>query len=140
VSIDESPLAATVRGWWQYQRLATGSRAQRKALSVGEPAEAVAGWEAVRDRVDAGGTDALRIVVELISTATDDTCLAAVGAGPLEDLLHEHGDSLIDAIETEARRSPPFANALASVWVAPHTLAPNTERRLGPWIRAFPAD
>jgi hypothetical protein len=124
-----------VRGWWQHDRLAAGDRAQRKALSIGEPADAVAGWEAVRDCIDAGGANAVRVVVELIRTATNDRDVGAVGAGPLEDLLHEHGDELVDAIETEARRSPPFASALASVWLERHAVTPATEERLSRWIK-----
>lgn len=39
-----------------------------------------------------------------------------LAAGPLEDLIADHGDALIDRIEREARQSPRFRFALTGVW------------------------
>lgn len=42
--------------------------------------------------------------------------MAVVAAGPLEDLIAQHGAALIDAIETRAAGDPRFAYALTGVW------------------------
>jgi len=42
--------------------------------------------------------------------------LAFVSAGPLEDLIADHGATLIDEIEARAARAPRFAYALTGVW------------------------
>ncbi len=39
-----------------------------------------------------------------------------LSAGPMEDLLAEHGDVFIDRVEVEARRDPSFAKVLGGVW------------------------
>jgi hypothetical protein len=42
--------------------------------------------------------------------------VAGVAAGPLEDLIAQHGPALIDEIEALAARAPRFAYALTGVW------------------------
>lgn len=42
--------------------------------------------------------------------------VAVVAAGPLEDLIADHGPALIDTVETLAERAPRFAYALTGVW------------------------
>ena len=39
-----------------------------------------------------------------------------LAAGPLEDLLSDHGEEVIDRIETEARKNPDFNLLLGGVW------------------------
>ncbi|WP_310446095.1 DUF6869 domain-containing protein [Thiobacillus sp.] len=39
-----------------------------------------------------------------------------LAAGPLEDLLSDHGRDLIEQVETEARRNPNFNLLLGGVW------------------------
>jgi hypothetical protein len=39
-----------------------------------------------------------------------------LSAGPIEDLLAQHGDAFIDRVEIEARRDPSFAKVLGGVW------------------------
>ena len=41
---------------------------------------------------------------------------AQIAAGPLEDLIAQHGPALIDEIEVLATRAPRFAYALTGVW------------------------
>src|SRR5262249_48946831 len=108
--------------WWTFQRLAQGSRDDRKQVSGGEPGDGCAGWEAARDLIDSGATDALELVVALIEQAADRDGVAIVGAGPLEDLIHQHGTALVADIERLARQHPGFRAALRSVWMAPALL------------------
>lgn len=46
----------------------------------------------------------------------DDKVLAVLAAGPLEDLLANHGSEVIARVEDEARRSPRFRELLGGVW------------------------
>jgi hypothetical protein len=95
-------------------------------------------WEAQRwERMDQGGVRALELVVALLRSAPCDSGEATVGAGPLEDLVTEHGSELSPQIEELVRRSAPFRRALASVWLDGGTLAPTVEERLAPWIPAL---
>lgn len=59
---------------------------------------------------------AWRTIVLLIERAPSDERLGPVGAGPLEDLLNDHGDMFIDRIEAAARTDSRFRACLASVW------------------------
>lgn len=56
-----------------------------------------------------------------------------VGAGPLEDLLHEHGAELVGEVERRARRNPLFRQALGAVWLEQGALEPDVLRRLEVW-------
>jgi hypothetical protein len=56
------------------------------------------------------------ITLELVSRASDDATLGYVAAGPLEDLMCEHGPLLVDHAEERARRDPRFRKALKGVW------------------------
>ena len=62
--------------------------------------------------------EALDVIINLARSADDDELVEAVGAGPLEDLIREHGASMIDAIETSAKSDLRFRQALSHVWIA----------------------
>ena len=102
--------------WWEAQRLASGTRDQRKRWSLGQPSTVFAGYEAARERIDRGGVEALELVMALLLSSPDEAGPATVGAGPLEDLVAAHGSELSPRIEELARRSAPFREALASAW------------------------
>jgi hypothetical protein len=53
------------------------------------------------------------VILSIIAGGPSDRFLAIVAAGPLEDLLCEHGPSFI---EQEAHKDPHFRHALAGVW------------------------
>ncbi|HHS94444.1 MAG TPA: hypothetical protein ENK63_03795 [Rhodobacterales bacterium] len=56
---------------------------------------------------------AIRAALAACETPED---VAAVAAGPLEDLIAAHGAAMIDEIEARAAASPRFAYALTGVW------------------------
>ena len=60
--------------------------------------------------------EAWPLVMALVSAARGNEELALVAAGPLEALLANHGESLIQRVEAEAGRNPWFRRALAGVW------------------------
>ena len=116
--------------------MATGTRAERQRWSLGEPSAVSEGYEAARERIDQGGPKALEFVMALLSSSpdADESGEAQVGAGPLEDLVTEHGDELSQQIEELARHCPPFRRALATVSLENGTLSPVAEGRLARWI------
>lgn len=130
---DEQTIHELADGWLEYQRLARGHREQRKALEQGKPTSVHLANEKVRDRIDAGGQAALELVLALLSAGGWDE-VSTVAAGPLEDLIHQHGDELIDDIEPLARQDDRFRAALGSVWLARGTLPVEVEQRFAQWM------
>jgi len=59
---------------------------------------------------------AWELVTKLIDLAPSDEALGYFAAGPLEDLLSEHGPYLIARVEDRARDNPTFLRALQRVW------------------------
>jgi hypothetical protein len=68
-------------------------------------------WELVRDDPEAAWG-----VIQIIREDGSDRILANLAAGPLEDLLVEHGDQFIDRVEALARRDAQFKKLLGAVW------------------------
>lgn len=131
--IDERTLLAN---WWEFQRRARGSRDERVALSLDEGTDLGDARDIVDDRMLAGGTEAVELLVALNEAAPAEDGGVSVGCGPLEDLIHEHGDALIDVIDASARQNPDFAKAMSHVWLEPGHLTKETEARLSRWIGA----
>ena len=60
--------------------------------------------------------DAILVVLSKISNASDNRLLGLLAAGPLEDLLHENGESVVKRIEENAKNNPSFKKLLNGVW------------------------
>jgi hypothetical protein len=135
--VDDLDETVTIETWWLGHRLASGTRADRIELERGESTAALrarAASEAVRVRLDAGGPPALAFVLELLAAAPDERGVALVGAGPLEDLIHQHGDALAALIDETARQDPAFAACLGSVCVDLTSLPSESRDRLARWV------
>jgi hypothetical protein len=59
---------------------------------------------------------AWELILALISAAPDDQALGMVSAGPLEDLLCDHGAAFIDRVEELSRTDLRFRSCLSGVW------------------------
>lgn len=134
------PISVAVEGWWEFQHLSRGSREQRKALEGGSPASAWAGVRAIDEFILGGGPTACEVVAALVGGAKDDDEVALVGAGPLEDLLHTHGEALVDDVDRFARQDSRFRRALSAVWLGNGLSDATTERlaRLGGSLSSEP--
>src|SRR5579875_331354 len=84
-TVTDDRMVELASNWFEYVRRTGGSRAERKALELGEPAEVVRAAEQVREVVDNGGAPAVELIAVLLDHASNDEALAAVAAGPLED-------------------------------------------------------
>lgn len=116
--------------WWEHHRLGSGNRAERKSLEQGHPASAVAAYAIVSELVESGDVSTVQLLADLNDAGPREDDGAIVGAGPLEDLVHAHGDELIDEIERLARQVPSFRRALASVWIDDGAISPATHDRI----------
>jgi hypothetical protein len=119
--------------------MSVGERPERIELERGESVRARKLWrayEVVQQTMDTGGDNAIRLIVALLDAAPGDEGPAAVGPGPLEDLINEHGDDLADTLGQAARQSPEFAQALGAVAVEEGRLRPETVDRLARWLPA----
>ena len=55
-------------------------------------------------------------ILAILDREPSEAVLDILGAGPLEDLIHQHGAAFIEKIEFEARENPPFKALLDRVW------------------------
>ena len=59
---------------------------------------------------------AWEIILQIHRSEHSEWATVILAAGPMEDLLAEHGEKFIDRIKTEARRDPQFNYMLGGVW------------------------
>jgi hypothetical protein len=86
-------------------------------------------WDEVFDVVQRDARAGWDLVLALVAAASDDL-LPAVGVGPLEDLIGEHVDVVIDKVVSQAADDPRFRDALAQSWFTYGQLPPHAERKL----------
>ena len=60
--------------------------------------------------------DCWAAILAVLGRKPSEKVLGILAAGPLEDLIHMHGERFIDRIETEAMRNPAFRALLRGVW------------------------
>lgn len=110
---DAHSIQRIARDWIHYQR-----------LSIAKAPEADAhfesGWERLDDLIYASpflAFEAIKLILHLLADEADnEPLLGILAAGPLEDLLARHGETMIDAVEAEAGRNEPFRMLLRGVW------------------------
>jgi hypothetical protein len=88
------------------------SRADRIAAMSRPPGAA----EQLRDLLDVHPAEAWRLTLGLIERAESNEALAFVAAGPLEDLIREHGGAFADRIVAEAHTNERLRKALNYAW------------------------
>jgi hypothetical protein len=98
-----------------------------RAILVRDPAKVASAWLGhcqqpdwlfgwVMDLSHDHPSDAQLIIKALVEAARSEKELALIGAGPLEDLLANHGEEVITWVEAEATSNPGFWRALRCVW------------------------
>ena len=87
--------------------------------------------------------DAWDLVVTLVRRASDEQ-LGRIGAGPLEDMVNEHGPELVEWIEGQCQRDPRFKEALGRMWLSSGALPAEAQARIvaasGGRIEVLPGD
>ena len=59
----------------------------------------------MREVVESDPDRAWRIILAVIGSAPDYAVLATLAAGPVEDLIDRHGDSILPIVTEEAQRT-----------------------------------
>jgi hypothetical protein len=75
-------------------------------------------WEELNRILDEDGPDAVWPLILLLVERGSDHALCAAGAGILEDMLDDHGATVIDRIEMRAATDQRFRYCLSHVWPA----------------------
>ena len=73
-------------------------------------------WEAMREMLWHQPEAAWPVILRLIARAENDETLAYIAAGPLENLLADHGPTFIERVEAQAMHDSRFRRALTGVW------------------------
>lgn len=73
-------------------------------------------FDAVSDLPREAPSLALDFVLEILTKDLTTHQLGVLAAGPLEDVLANHGLDIIERVEIEARRNPQFRYLLGGVW------------------------
>ena len=58
-----------------------------------------------------------QLILRILEIDSSEKIVKAIGAGPLEDLMVQHGEALIDKVEHLATKSAAFKAAMQNVWI-----------------------
>lgn len=98
----------------------TWIRLQNIAVEVGyeDPKADELFWSAQKmdELISRDPQAAWNVILSILKTDESRTIIQSLSAGPLEDLLVRHGEQVIDAVETEAKKNEKFAKLLGGVW------------------------
>lgn len=91
-------------------------------------------WNYVDSLIESDPNNGLDFVIAALSQETDPVVLACLAAGPLEDLLVNHGDYVIERVEREAKDNVRFRELLSAVWK--NAMTDTVWQRVGEILRA----
>ena len=74
-------------------------------------------WEELEQLVQKKPEKAWMLVQDICDASNDEKVLGALSAGPLEELIVQHGKEFIDRLEIKVRQCPKFAKLIHGVWV-----------------------
>ena len=57
-----------------------------------------------------------KLILEILELEPSNHLIKMLAAGPLEDLLTNHGEKIIEKVESEAKSNDKFALLLSGVW------------------------
>lgn len=98
---------ALVSGWIRYHHAAhAGMQSQADFSPVDQ----------VMELVSSQPEDAWAFVLAVLHEDASDCIQGNLAAGPLEDLLVNFGEEIIERVEQEASVNPAFAHLLGGVW------------------------
>ena len=74
-----------------------------------------AAFTKVDDLVTNNAERAWHMILVILIKDNSDTILSNLAAGPLEDLLVQHGDQVIDRVEAKTKQDPNFTKLIMDV-------------------------
>jgi hypothetical protein len=111
--------------FWTFHTLAK-SKERSERLRADEHRWA---YETVTEAMEKGGPDAIALLVALADAAPDPDEMGYLGAGPIEDLLHEHRSTDVDLLDELARKDARIRRALRTA-ILPDMLSSEQKARL----------
>ena len=87
------------------------------ARTVERRADALAAWNQLTDLSSIDLERGWRLALALVDRVPDEH-LAAVGAGPLEDLLNAFPEEVVTRCVEQARKDQRFREALSGAWIS----------------------
>ena len=96
-----------IRHWIRYHELEEYSSERKEYF-----------WAEIKinDYIETDPELAWKLLLNILSLDINQRAIGLLAAGPLEDLLSDHGPQLIDRIEKEAKTNDSFKYALTGVW------------------------
>jgi hypothetical protein len=73
-------------------------------------------WEKMDRLISYKPEVAWEVILQLIHRAFSEKIIGLIAAGPLEELLAQHGEAFIKQVEEMARKDERFCFCLAGVW------------------------
>lgn len=113
-TIDSDRLERVVSDWLEYHRFHEAAGDYEHKTDIGDDK-----FWAIAALIDAARDDpdfCWQAICQLLQKADSEIQLANIAAGPLEDLLAEHGAAYIEQIEIQANRDARFRELLGGVW------------------------
>jgi hypothetical protein len=105
--LDPTEKTRLVHAWIELQGIESGtSRYDELFWSFGQM------WDLTHDEPEI----ALDVILTILRADCSSKILESLSAGPLEDLLAQHGPAFIERIEQEAAANPSFRRLLGGVW------------------------
>lgn len=99
--------ARQVRDWIALMRAAPESAEHQRLFPV---------YDEICVLVEERPDEAWHFILEVLASDASTLILETLSAGPLEDLLVQHGERMIARVEAQAQRDPCFARLLGGVW------------------------
>lgn len=59
---------------------------------------------------------AWRVILTILKKDNSDAVMSNLAAGPMEDILVQHGDDVIERVEAKAEKDPDFKKMIMGVW------------------------
>ena len=73
-------------------------------------------YEAVAQLADDLPFECLVLIINILARDSEMPVIGALAAGPMEDLLVNHGPAIIDQVTKEAHKNETFRTMLGGVW------------------------
>lgn len=108
--MSESEIEELAKRWVEFQRAFLRSGGGAIADDLEEASD-----EVLHMPFDAP-EKAWKLIQIIVQCCEENDVLGSLAAGPIEDLLSQHGEAFIDRIEVFARDNPKFLLLLQGVW------------------------
>ena len=108
--VEPLPIPQLVDEWLQWAIW------QSDPKNKGRDSSHLVGWSEFEWVVREHPEHAWQAIVVTVSDVRAKPYLGILAAGPMEDLLANHGSAFINRVENEARSNPAFAWMLGGVW------------------------